>query len=96
MEKRKITVVSTKTMDKKVILSGAETLGELKSELIAEGMDLTDLTFYEGISKTELISDESFLPKDLPYINRKTGETIITNELVFMLTMPNKKIKSGK
>ena len=95
MEARKITIVSTKTQKKSVIMSGAETLGELKSDLRNAGIDFEDMTFYEGTSKTELKTNESVLPKDVPYTNRTTGETINTNELVFMLTNTNKKIRSG-
>ena len=95
MEARKITIVSTKTQKKSVIMSGAETLGELKNDLREAGIDYDGMTFYEGTSKTELKTDESVLPKDVPYTNRTTGETKNTNELVFMLTNTNKKIKSG-
>lgn len=95
MEARKITVVSTKTQKKSVIMSGAETLGELKKDLREAGIDYEGMTFYEGTSKTELKTDESVLPKDVPYTNRTTGETKNTNELVFMLTNTNKKIRSG-
>lgn len=95
MEARKITVVSTKTQKKRVIMSGAETLGELKKDFREAGIDYEGMTFYEGTSKTELKTDESVLPKDVPYTNRTTGETKNTNELVFMLTSTNKKIKSG-
>lgn len=95
MEARKITIVSTKTQRKSVIMSGAETLGELKRDLNEAGIDYEGMTFYEGTSKTELKTDESVLPKDVPYTNRSTGETINTNELVFMLTNTNKKIRSG-
>ena len=95
MEARKITIVSTKTQKKSVIMSGAETLGELKNDLREAGIDYDGMTFYEGTSKTELKTDESVLPKDVPYTNRTTGETINTNELVFMLTNTNKKIRSG-
>ena len=95
MEARKITIVSTKTQKKSVIMSGAETLGELKNDLRNAGIDFEDMTFYEGTSKTELKTNESVLPKDVPYTNRTTGETINTNELVFMLTNTNKKIRSG-
>lgn len=95
MEARKITIVSTKTQKKSVIMSGAETLGELKKDLNEAGIDYNGMTFYEGTSKTELKTDESVLPKDVPYTNRTTGETINTNELVFMLTNTNKKIRSG-
>lgn len=95
MEARKITVVSTKTQKKSVIMSCAETLGELKKDLREAGIDYDGMTFYEGTSKTELKTDESVLPKDVPYTNRTTGETKNTNELVFMLTNTNKKIRSG-
>ena len=95
MEARKITVVSTKTQKKSVIMSSAETLGELKKDFKDAGIDYEGMTFYEGTSKTELKTDESVLPKNVPYTNRTTGETKNTNELVFMLTNTNKKIKSG-
>ena len=95
MEARKITIVSTKTQKKSVIMSTAETLGQLKSDLAAANIDYSDMTFYEGLTKTELKSDDSVLPKEVPYTNRATGTTITTNELVFMLTNTNKKIKSG-
>lgn len=95
MEVRKITVVSTKTQSKHVINSTAETLADLKADLDVAGIDYQDMTFYEGISKIELLDDSSRLPKDVPYTNKTTGETTVTNNLVFMLTNTNKKIKSG-
>ena len=89
MEARKITVVSTKNQTKNVIMSNATTLGELKADLRQHGIDYNDMTFYEGTSKTELITDDSILPHDVPYKGQ------VTNELVFMLTNTNKKIRSG-
>lgn len=89
MEARKITVVQTKNQKKSVIMSAATTLAELKSDLRANGIDYDGMTFFEGTSKTELKNDASVLPHDVPY--RGT----ITNELVFMLTNTNKKIRSG-
>lgn len=89
METRKITVLSTRTQTKYTIMSAATTLSQLKSDLDKEGISYSDMTFYEGLSKTELKDDSSILPHDVPY----KGQT--TNELVFMLTTPNKKIKSG-
>lgn len=89
METRKITIVSTKTQKKSVIMSAATTLAELKSDLTQNGIDYDGMTFYEGVSKVELKNDTSVLPHDVPY----KGQT--TNELVFMLTNTNKKIKSG-
>ena len=89
MQNRKITVVSTQTQRKSVITTGAETLAELKSALDEAGINYDGMTFYEGTSRTELKDNASVLPKDVPY----KGTT--TNELVFMLTNTNKKIKSG-
>lgn len=89
MEARKITIVSTKTQKKSVIMSAATTLAELKTDLRQNGIDYTGMTFYEGTSKTELKNDASVLPHDVPY------KGILTNELVFMLTNTNKKIRSG-
>ena len=89
MEARKITVVQTKNQKKSVIMSAATTLAELKSDLRANGIDYDGMTFFEGTSKVELKNDASVLPHDVPY------KGIVTNELVFMLTNTNKKIKSG-
>lgn len=89
MEARKITVVSTRNQKKSVIMSAATTLAELKADLRQDGIDYDDMTFYEGTSKTELKTDLSVLPHDVPY----KGTT--TNELVFMLTNTNKRIRSG-
>ena len=89
MKARKITVVSTRNQKKSVIMSAATTLAELKADLRQNGIDYTGMTFYEGTSKVELKDDASVLPHDVPY----KGQT--TNELVFMLTNTNKKIKSG-
>lgn len=89
MEARKITVVSTRNQKKSVIMSAATTLAELKADLRQNGIDYDGMTFYEGTSKVELKDDTSVLPHDVPY----KGQT--TNELVFMLTNTNKKIRSG-
>ena len=89
MEARKITIVQTKNQKKSVIMTGATTLGELKNDLRANNIDYDGMTFYEGLSKTELKTDESILPHDI----ERNG--VITNELVFMLTNAEKKIRSG-
>lgn len=89
MQSRKITVVQTKNQKKSVIMSAATTLAELKSDLRANGIDYNGMTFFEGASKVELKNDASILPHDVPY------KGTITNELVFMLTNTNKKIRSG-
>ena len=89
MEARNITIVSTQNQNKYVVNTDATTLGELKAALRQQGIGYDGMTFYEGLSHTELLTDESVLPHDVPY----KGNT--TNELVFMLTVPNKKIRSG-
>lgn len=89
METRRITVVTTKSQKRSVIMSSATTLGELKRDLRENHIDYTGMAFYEGLSKTELKDDASLLPHDIPL----KGQT--TNELVFMLTNTEKKIKSG-
>lgn len=89
MEKRKITVIPTKTHKTQVIESAATTLAELKADLNKAGIDYTDCTFFEGLTKIELKNDASILPHDVPY----KGTT--TNNLVFMITNASKKIRSG-
>ena len=89
MEKRKITVIPTKTHKTQVIESAATTLAELKADLTKVGIDYTDCTFFEGLTKIELKNDAAILPHDVPY----KGTT--TNNLVFMITNASKKIRSG-
>ena len=89
MEKRKITVIPTKTHKIQVIESAATTLAELKADLTNAGIDYTDCTFFEGLTKIELKNDAAILPHDVPY----KGTT--TNNLVFMITNASKKIRSG-
>lgn len=89
MEARKITIVSTSNQKKSIIMSAATTLAELKADLRQNGIDYDGMTFYEGTSKVELKDDTSVLPHDVPYKDQTT------NELVFMLTNTNKKIRSG-
>lgn len=89
MEARKITVVDSATQTVKVIMTSAETLGDLKADLRASGFNLDNMAFYEGLSKLELKHDESPLPHDIP----RNGTT--TNELVIRLTKAQKNIRSG-
>ena len=90
MNARNIIVWSTKTQQKQVVSTGAETLAELKADLAAANIDTRDMTFYEGLTKTELKADASLLPKDVNY------KGTVTNELVIMLTVVNNKISSGR
>lgn len=89
METRKITFILESANTVKTIQSSAETLGELKRELDVNGIDYQGKVFREGLSRTELLSDEAILPTNVPW----KGAT--TNELVFTLVTENKNIKSG-
>lgn len=89
MEKRKITVVCTTGNRTVEILSDATTLGELKHDLTREGISYRNMSFLEGLSKTELKSNDSILPHDIIWKGQ------VTNNLVIMLTTTNKNIKSG-
>lgn len=89
MEKRKIIVVSSATQSQVAFESDATTLGELKRELDSRNVSYSGMTFLEGHSKLEMNLDEAVLPTNIPY---KGG---VTNDLVFLLTSPQKKIKSG-
>lgn len=86
---RTFTVVDSATQKTSTFQSTAETLAELKADLRAHSINYNGMTIYEGISKTELKSDNSALPHDVPY---KGGTT---NNLVFRLTKSEKNIKSG-
>lgn len=95
METRKLTIVATREQKKYVINSAATTLGELKADLRNNGINYTNMTFMEGLTRTELKDDASILPHDVVRKDRTTGEETVTNELVFMLTNTAKKIRSG-
>lgn len=87
---RKVTVLVESTQSKVVFESNATTLGELKNELRERQVRYdSDCVFKEAASKTILTSDESILPSNIPWKGQ------VTNDLVFMVTAPQKRIKSG-
>ena len=87
---RKVTVLVERTQSKVVFESNATTLGELKNELREKQVRYdSDCVFKEAASKTILTSDESVLPSNIPWKGQ------VTNDLVFMVTAPQKKIRSG-
>lgn len=89
MEVRKITVVINSTNETRTIETDATTLGQLKSDLLIAGIETDGLVFFEGLTRTEMVDDESRLPVDVI----RNGN--VTNNLVFMLTRPKANIKSG-
>lgn len=65
-------------------------LRDLKALLTEKGVNIKpDDVFKEARSKSILTSDEAILPSNIPW----RGE--MTNDLTFMVTVANKKIKSG-
>lgn len=89
METRTIAIANTKTQRRYTIESNATTLGELMDQMTEQGIDFDGMTFTEGISKTQLISRDSLLPTNVMYKGTPT------NNLVMLLTNPNKQIASG-
>lgn len=88
MEKT-VTVIATNSNSKNVFTSNANTLGELKAEMRAHGINYDGMDFIEGISRTTMVDDASILPTNIEYKGR------VTNNLVFMLSTTNKNIASG-
>ncbi len=87
---RKVTIINNKTQSQKVIqASAATTLGELKREMREAGIEYKGMTFFEGHLRAELKDDASILPTNIPYKGQ------VVNDLTFLLTAPEKKIKSG-
>ena len=105
MEKREILIANNRDQSKYRVVTDATTLGELQDAIrsnqevykmvgqswIANDcpIDISGLTFTEGITKTQLLSRESALPTNVQF----KGQT--TNNLVMLLTNTNKQIRSG-
>lgn len=89
MENREILIANTRTQKRNKIVTNATTLGELKAALDNAGIDYSDMTFTEGISKTQLLDDATQLPQNVMYKGQPT------NNLVILLTNTKKKIASG-
>ena len=83
METKKFTVFNPQNMTKKVFDSNATTFGELKAELRNLGINVEGMTVQEGLTNTELLSDNTVLH----------GTT--TNNLVFRILRSKKNIESG-
>ena len=86
---REILIANTKTQKRSKITTSATTLGELKTDLRAAGIDFSNMTFTEGISKTQLLNDDTQLPQNVMYKGQPT------NNLVILLTDTKKNIASG-
>lgn len=86
---REILIANTKTQKRSKVTTSATTLGELKADLRAAGIDYNGMTFTEGISKTQLLDNATQLPQNVMYKGQPT------NNLVILLTNTKKNIASG-
>lgn len=89
MEARTIWILDRATNTHVKIITDATTFGELKQAAKAAGVRYEGKDWLERISQQSPLSDESILPTNLPWQGK------VTNDLVFVLTDTNKKIKSG-
>ena len=89
MEQRKIIIVDSSSNRKVTVSTDATTFGELKAAARAAGINYEGKDWLEGLTKTSPVSDESLLPVNVPY------KGVVTNNLVYMLTNTNKRIRSG-
>ena len=89
MEARTIWILDRATNTHVKIITDATTFGELKQAAKAAGVHYECKDWLERISQQSPLSDESILPTNLPWQGK------VTNDLVFVLTDTNKKIKSG-
>jgi lysophospholipase L1-like esterase len=105
MIEREILIANNRDQSKYRIVTGAETLGELQDAIARNEnvyrmvgqswvsnptpIDISGLTFTEGITKTQLLQRDSALPTNVQF----KGQT--TNNLVMLLTNTTKQIRSG-
>lgn len=89
MEQRQIIIVDSSANKKVVVNTDATNFGELKRAAKAAGINYEGKDWLEGLTKTSPMSDDSLLPVNVPYQGN------VTNNLVYMLTNTNKRIKSG-
>ena len=88
---RQVTVYEASKNGKVTVLENVEatTLGELKSIMVAKGIDVENMDFMEGVSNTTLRDDSSVLPEHIRY------KETYTDNLFIYLSLKNKKIASG-
>ena len=105
MEKREILVANNRDQSKYRIVTDATTRGELEDVIARNEdvykmvgnawvsnpspINISGLTFTEGITKTQLLTRDSALPTNVQF----RGQT--TNNLVILLTNTTKQIRSG-
>ena len=89
MDQRKIIIVDSSSNRKVTVNTDATSFGELKRAARAAGINYEGKDWLEGLTKTSPVSDDSLLPVNVNY------KGTVTNNLVYMLTNTNKRIRSG-
>lgn len=87
---RNITVWNNSTQERTVFENAdVTTWGDVLPLLDEKGIDVTNMEIREGRSKTAIINEDTVLPTNIPF----KGDT--TNDLLFYMTLTNKKVSSG-
>ena len=89
--KRQITIYESAQNGKITVFNDVDvnTLGELKALLVEKGVNITDMEFIEGVTNTKLLNDDSRLPENIPFKDKRT------NNLFINILRKESKIKSG-
>lgn len=93
----KVTIFSTKGLDKKVIETSATTWGELKEE-VSEFYDMDNLQATENVNRTDLVHDTAVLPTSdfrlfLRPIKTKSGSVKYTYQEARNIISDNKELQ---
>lgn len=89
MEPRKVLVITSENQKRYELTSTANTVGELKQELINAGINIENKALMEGISKTPFIMNDTQLPSSVTFKGSPT------RNLMLLVTESNKNIASG-
>jgi len=93
----KVTIFSTKGLDKKVIETSATTWGQLKEE-VSEFYDMDNLQATENVNRTDLVHDTAVLPTSdfrlfLRPIKTKSGSVKYTYQEARAIISDNKELQ---
>lgn len=93
----KVTIFSTKGLDKKVIETSATTWGELREE-VSEFYDMDNLQATENVNRTDLVHDTAILPTSdfrlfLRPIKTKSGSLKYTYQQARAIISENKELQ---
>lgn len=88
MESRQI-IILEETGNQTLINSTAQTLADLKVELNQRNINHTNMSFFEGRTRTELTRDDQLLPDNFTWRGNPCRDIVVA------LSLKNEKIQSG-